>query len=92
MGLTARFENPIVGRFDQVGLSYQFSDTPATIPCGPVVLGQESAEVLAELGFTRDEIDALAEERVVGLWQPGEPMIEGRRVLGLPKSARERAD
>jgi crotonobetainyl-CoA:carnitine CoA-transferase CaiB-like acyl-CoA transferase len=92
MGLTARFENPIVGRFDQVGLSYQFSDTPATIPYGPVVLGQESAEVLSELGFTRDEIDALAEDRVVGLWQPGEQMIEGRRILGLPKSAREKAE
>jgi crotonobetainyl-CoA:carnitine CoA-transferase CaiB-like acyl-CoA transferase len=92
LGLTARFENPIVGRFDQVGLSYQFSDTTASIPYGPVVLGQESAEVLAELGYSRVEIDALAEERVVGLWQPGEPMIEGRRVLGLPKSAREKAD
>jgi len=88
MGLTARFENPIVGRFDQVGLSYQFSDTPASIPYGPVVLGQESAEVLSELGYSRAEIDALAKDRVVGLWRPGDPMIEGRRALGLPKSAR----
>ena len=89
MGLTAQFDNPVVGRFDQVGLSYQFSETPASIPYGPVVLGQESAEVLAELGYSRAEIDALAAERVVGLWQPGEPMLEGRREMGLSKAARE---
>lgn len=88
MGLTARFENPIVGRFDQVGLSYEFSQTPASIPYGPVVLGQESAEVLGELGYSRAEVDSLAADRVVGLWSPGEPMIEGRKVMGLPKSAR----
>lgn len=88
LGLTARFDHPIVGNFDQVGLSYQLSETPARIPSGPLVLGQESAEVLAELGYSRAEIDALAADRVVGLWSPGEPMIEGRRVMGLPKSAR----
>ncbi len=92
MGLTARFDHPIVGRFDQVGLSYQFSDTPASIPCGPVVLGRESAEVLGELGYSRAEIDALAADKVVGLWQPGEPMIEGRRVLGAGKAAKAEAE
>jgi hypothetical protein len=52
------------------------------------VLGQESAEVLGELGYSRAEVDSLAADRVVGLWSPGEPMIEGRKVMGLPKSAR----
>jgi hypothetical protein len=55
-------------------------------------LGDGSAAILDELGFTPAEIDALADDKVVGLWSPGDPMIEGRRVLGLPKSARERAD
>jgi crotonobetainyl-CoA:carnitine CoA-transferase CaiB-like acyl-CoA transferase len=85
LGLTARFENPIVGRFDQVGLSYQFSETPASTRLGPVVLGQESAEIMAELGYARAEIETLAADKVVGLWSPGEPMIEGRKVLGIPK-------
>lgn len=85
MGLTARFNHPLVGRFDQVGLSYQLSDTPASIPCGPLVLGDSSAAILDELGYARAEIDALAADKVVGLWSPGEPMIEGLRVLGIPK-------
>jgi crotonobetainyl-CoA:carnitine CoA-transferase CaiB-like acyl-CoA transferase len=88
MGLTASFDHPVVGKFDQVGLSYQLSETPARIPAGPLVLGEGSAEILAELGYSRTEIDTLAQDRVVGLWSPGEPMIEGRRLLGLPKSAR----
>ncbi|MCB2062921.1 MAG: CoA transferase [Novosphingobium sp.] len=92
MGLTAKFDNPVVGRFDQVGLSFEFSETPAQIPHGPVVLGEGSAEILSELGYSRAEIDTLAADRVVGLWQPGEPMIEGRRMLGVGKAAREQTD
>ena len=88
IGLTERFDHPLVGRFDHVGLSYEFSQTPASIPCGPLVLGDSSEAILDELGFARAEIDALAADKAVGLWSPGEPMIEGRRILGLPKSAR----
>jgi crotonobetainyl-CoA:carnitine CoA-transferase CaiB-like acyl-CoA transferase len=88
MGLTARFESPIVGRFDQVGLSYTMSETPVRIPYGPIALGEGSADILGELGYSGAEIEALASDKVVGLWSPGEPMIEGRRVMGAGKAAK----
>jgi crotonobetainyl-CoA:carnitine CoA-transferase CaiB-like acyl-CoA transferase len=85
LGLTKAFDHPIAGRFDQVGLSYQLSETPGRIPGGPIVLGQGSAGIMAELGYSEAEIAALAAEQVVGLWSPGEPMLEGRRAMGMPK-------
>ncbi|MCB2048005.1 MAG: CoA transferase [Novosphingobium sp.] len=89
MGLTARFHSPIVGRFDQVGLSYALSDTPVHIPHGPIVLGEGSEAILGQLDYTGAEIEALAADKVVGLWSPGMPMLEGRRLLGAGKAAKE---
>ncbi len=91
MGLTARCDHPIAGRFDQVGLSYQLSETPAKIAGGPLVLGEDTAGILSDLGYSQVEIAALAADKVAGLWSPGEPLIEGRRVMGAGKAAKESA-
>jgi crotonobetainyl-CoA:carnitine CoA-transferase CaiB-like acyl-CoA transferase len=51
--------HPKVGRFEHFGKTIHFSDTPATIQGPPPVCGQHTREILAENGFTADEIDAL---------------------------------
>jgi crotonobetainyl-CoA:carnitine CoA-transferase CaiB-like acyl-CoA transferase len=90
LGLIAHFQHPLVGRFEQVGLTFQLSETPGVIRHGPLVLGDHTAEVLTELGYAPDAIAELARERVVGVWSPGDPMIEGPRrfIGGVPRGKR----
>ncbi|GMU78524.1 MAG: putative CoA-transferase [Acidimicrobiia bacterium] len=59
LGLVVKQDHPKVGRFEQYGRTIDFSDTPADILYPPPVCGQHTREVLAENGFTVDEIEAL---------------------------------
>jgi crotonobetainyl-CoA:carnitine CoA-transferase CaiB-like acyl-CoA transferase len=59
-----------VGKLDQIGLAFDFSDTPATIQGPPLVVGEQTAPIMAELGYTQDEIEALQKERVLMAWSP----------------------
>jgi crotonobetainyl-CoA:carnitine CoA-transferase CaiB-like acyl-CoA transferase len=77
LGLMAHFDNPLVGRLDQVGLYVELSDTPGAVIRGPLVIGDSTEEVLRELGYAPERIAELAAARTVGVWRPGEPLIEG---------------
>jgi crotonobetainyl-CoA:carnitine CoA-transferase CaiB-like acyl-CoA transferase len=55
--------HPVLGDLPQVGLPYKLSATPASIRLAPPILGEHSREILAELGFTEDQ---LADLRRVG--------------------------
>ena len=50
---------------EQVGMSFSFSATPAMNLAGAPVTGQHSRTILADLGYTPDEIDALVADGVV---------------------------
>jgi crotonobetainyl-CoA:carnitine CoA-transferase CaiB-like acyl-CoA transferase len=58
-GLVVRQQHPKVGRFEHFGTTIHFSDTPGTVWGPPPVCGQHTRQVLAEHGFTGEEIDAL---------------------------------
>jgi len=66
-GLVAEYAHPTYGRFRQFGHLVNFSETPGRIAGPPPLLGQHSREVLAELGYSTDEIESLRERRAT-LW------------------------
>ena len=57
--------NPVLGKIDMFGLGIDFSDTPGKVVHAPPVLWQHTAEVLGELGYSVEEIEALFEAGAV---------------------------
>jgi len=86
-GWTVRYDQALVGRFEQFGLIFDFSETPGVVQGPPLVIGERTRDILGELGYTPAEISELAAEKVVGVWSPGEPLVQGpRRFLGYKPS------
>jgi crotonobetainyl-CoA:carnitine CoA-transferase CaiB-like acyl-CoA transferase len=59
-GIIVESEHPQAGRIRQARPAARFSDTPAAIRQGGAALGEQTAQVLAEIGYTAAEIEALA--------------------------------
>jgi crotonobetainyl-CoA:carnitine CoA-transferase CaiB-like acyl-CoA transferase len=57
--------HPVVGRLDQLGLLFDFSETPGVIQGPPFIPGQDTRAILQSLGLGDERIDELIEERVV---------------------------
>ena len=57
-------DHPVEGRIPQLGFPVKFSGTPATHRLPPPLLGQHSVEVLRDLGYTLEEIEALVASQV----------------------------
>lgn len=52
-------DHPVAGRVKAIGLPIKFTETPGAVARPAPTLGQHGAEVLAETGYTPQEIDAL---------------------------------
>jgi crotonobetainyl-CoA:carnitine CoA-transferase CaiB-like acyl-CoA transferase len=63
--MTVEVEHPVLGPLRQVGLPFKLAATPATIRTAPPLLGEHSADILAELGYTPAEITHLRVHRVI---------------------------
>jgi crotonobetainyl-CoA:carnitine CoA-transferase CaiB-like acyl-CoA transferase len=61
----ADFRHRRVGRVDMAGLAVDFSDTPGVLGLGPVLVGQETREILRDLGHDDAQIDAWCAAKVV---------------------------
>jgi formyl-CoA transferase len=57
-------EHPVRGRFVTVGNPIKLSASPTTITPSPL-LGEHREEILAELGYSADEIDDLAKDGAI---------------------------
>lgn len=62
--ILVEFEHPVAGKFRTVGMPIEFSRTPGEIRRPPLV-GEHSAEILAELGYTEEEIAHLQGTNIV---------------------------
>jgi crotonobetainyl-CoA:carnitine CoA-transferase CaiB-like acyl-CoA transferase len=63
--LTASFQHRMVGTMTVGGLSFQLSGTPGVLKGGPLWPGQDTKVILAELGYTSEEIAKLIESGAV---------------------------
>jgi formyl-CoA transferase len=63
-GTVVEVDHPIRGKYLSVGNPIKLSDSPTDVRRSPL-LGEHTAEVLAELGLNAAEIDALRAEKVV---------------------------
>jgi crotonobetainyl-CoA:carnitine CoA-transferase CaiB-like acyl-CoA transferase len=58
-------EHPVLGSMPQVGVPFKLSATPASIRSAPPMLGEHSADILAELGYSLGDIEDLRSEGVI---------------------------
>ena len=58
-------EHQSLGPIESIGFPVKFSDTPAAIERGAPRLGEDTVEVLGELGYSPAEVDRLVQEGVV---------------------------
>jgi crotonobetainyl-CoA:carnitine CoA-transferase CaiB-like acyl-CoA transferase len=64
-GMVTRVPHARLGEVETLGPPVKLSETPATLRRGAPVLGQHTNEVLAEYGYSADEIDALVAAKAV---------------------------
>ncbi len=65
LGMRTEVEHPVLGPMPQVGLPFKLSATPATIRTAPPLLGEHAAEILAELGYSSEDVARLREARAI---------------------------
>ncbi len=66
-GTFVEYEHPTEGRVKTPGFGIRFSKTPCTVERGAPLAGQHTREILAELGYADETIEALAAKGVVHL-------------------------
>jgi formyl-CoA transferase len=70
-GMVQEVDHPVAGRIRVLGPAVKLSETPARVARPSPLYGQHTAEVLGELGYTPQEIGALAAAGVVALGPGG---------------------
>ncbi len=64
-GMTIEVNHPVLGRIRQVAPPFELSSTPASVRSAPALLGEQTDEILQELGYGAAEIRELREAGAV---------------------------
>ena len=64
-GLVTTMQQAQVGRFDQFGHMWTFSETPTRIAGPPLIVGHDTVDIMSEIGFAQSDIDSLLADGVV---------------------------
>ena len=57
---TVEYQDPYVGKLEQIGLTYELSDTPGVITSPPLIVGDSTKSILEEIGYSEEEILEMA--------------------------------
>ena len=57
----------LLGEVEVTGVPIKFHGTPGSVRLAPPMLGQHTAEVLAEVGYSESEVEEMAAGGLVGL-------------------------
>jgi len=68
--LVVSYPQHFVGRYHQIGLAFDFSDTPAVIQGPPLIVGEQTVAILTELGYSAAAVDELVQGKAVATWAP----------------------
>jgi formyl-CoA transferase/CoA:oxalate CoA-transferase len=63
--MTAAVEHAAAGAIQLLGVPVKLSDTPGAVRSAPPTLGQHTEGVLAEIGYSTQDIDALRRDRII---------------------------
>ncbi|MCX6021377.1 MAG: CaiB/BaiF CoA-transferase family protein [Chloroflexi bacterium] len=75
-GMLLEVDHPTMGKIKQIGPAIKFSDTPFSFRNFAPVLGEQTEELLREVGYSQQEIAALEQAGAVKAWK--EQMLAGR--------------
>jgi crotonobetainyl-CoA:carnitine CoA-transferase CaiB-like acyl-CoA transferase len=84
-GWVASYPHPVVGKLDQIGLLFDFSETPGIVQGPPLMVGQHSREIMQNLGYTDADISAACEAGYVSAWGAGELQKEYKSPWAVEK-------
>lgn len=85
-------DHPVAGEVRMAGLPIKLSETPGRVKTASPVLGQPSAEILSELGYSAEEIQKLVTEKGCREHRDrGQSQLASKRALDLA-NARCNAD
>ena len=77
---TADYHHPYVGKLEQIGLTYNLSDTPGMIGSTPLIVGDYTKPILEEMGYSEEEIIAMANEAAILC----DPPLPGQKEMKNP--------
>jgi crotonobetainyl-CoA:carnitine CoA-transferase CaiB-like acyl-CoA transferase len=70
------FDHPHVGKFDQIGLLFDLSETPGVIQSRPLIVSEHTKEILSGMGYTEEQMTQMEEQFAIGF--PGMPRMPPR--------------